>query len=137
MKNTTLLLTLITTFFITACGNSQNNATKIKKETTIEVVDAQKFNELITQGGTILDVRTPEEWAQGIIKGAVKMNFYDADFSKQIETLDKTQPIYVYCKAGGRSGKTAKQLEKLGFTKVYDLDGGIGAWDEAGYKKVK
>jgi rhodanese-related sulfurtransferase len=82
-------------------------------------------------------VRTPEEWAQGIIKGAVKMNFYDADFSKQIETLDKTQPIYVYCKAGGRSGKTAKQLEKLGFTKVYDLDGGIGAWDEAGYKKVK
>jgi len=135
MKNTTLLLTLITTFFITACGNSQNDATKEKAK--IEVVDAQKFNELITQEGIILDVRTPKEWAQGTIKGAVKMNFFDADFTNQIETLDKTKPIYVYCKAGGRSSKAAMQLEKIGFTKIYDLDGGIGAWDEAGYATVK
>jgi len=93
MKNTTLLLTLITTFFITACGNSQNDATKEKAK--IEVVDAQKFNELITQEGIILDVRTPKEWAQGTIKGAVKMNFFDADFTNQIETLDKTKPIFI------------------------------------------
>jgi len=82
-------------------------------------------------------VRTPDEWASGTIKGATKMNFFDKDFNAQLEKLDKTKPVYVYCKSGGRSGKATKQMKKMGFTAVYNLVGGIGAWDAAGKEKVK
>lgn len=131
----TLFLTLITTFLLTSYGKSQNN--KNKTDTTIELVDAKKFKELITHEGTILDVRTPNEWAEGIIEGAVKINYFNTDFTKQLEKLDKTKPVYVYCKVGGRSSGAAKKLKKSGFTKIYDLDGGITAWDSLGYPKVK
>ena len=85
----------------------------------------------------MLDVRTPEEWAEGVIEDAIKMNFFDEDFNAQLTQLDKNKPVYVYCKSGGRSGKTATQMEAMGFTAVYNLVGGIGAWDAAGNKKVK
>ncbi len=65
------------------------------------------------------------------------MNFFEKDFNAQLEKLDKTKPVYVYCKAGGRSGKATKQMKKMGFTTVYNLIGGIGAWDAAGKEKVK
>jgi rhodanese-related sulfurtransferase len=107
-------------------------------KTINEDIDVKMFSELTTQeGGQILDVRTPEEWNGGIIKGAKKINFFDKDFNQQITSLDKTKPIYVYCKSGGRSGKAAKQLEKMGFTTIYNLLGGITAWNAAGKKIEK
>lgn len=107
-------------------------------ETINENVDVNRFSELVTQeGGQILDVRTPEEWEDGTIKGAIKMNFYDGNFKNQLAKLDKTKPVYVYCKSGGRSGKAAKQMEKMGFTTVYNLIGGMGAWNEDGKEVVK
>jgi len=117
--------------------------TTIPKAQTADVVvntdvNAPTFKKLIeTKPGQVLDVRTPEEWAEGIINGAIKMNYYDKDFSKQLDKLDKTKPVYVYCKVGGRSGSAAKELEKKGFKLVYNLDGGIKAWDKEGYPKVK
>lgn len=101
-------------------------------------VNAVTFKKLIeTKPGQVLDVRTPEEWAEGVIEGAIKMNYYDKDFAKQLDKLDKTKPVYVYCKVGGRSGSAAKELEKKGFKLIYNLDGGIKAWDKEGYPKVK
>ena len=101
-------------------------------------VDVKIFSELVAQDdGQLLDVRTPEEWDSGVIKGANKMNFFDKDFNTQLEKLDKTKPVYVYCKSGGRSGKAAKQMEKMGFTTVYNLVGGITAWSAAGKETVK
>ncbi len=77
---------------------------------------------------TILDVRTPEEFATGYISGASNINVNDKDFKDRVAGLDKTAPVYVYCKGGLRSAAAAATLEELGFTQVYDLKGGIMAW---------
>ena len=113
-------------FFIIAIGGSitaigcSNSATPepgtglIQEIKTIkEDVNVQKFAELIAKGnGQLLDVRTPEEWADGTIKGANKMNFFDGDFDAQLTKLNKDNPVYVYCKSGGRSGWQQKKCRK-------------------------
>lgn len=78
----------------------------------------------------LIDVRTPKEYAEGHLKNAENINFYDDDFLQQMEKLDKEKPVYIYCRSGGRSGKAAKQLAEEGFTKIYDLDGGILKWNK-------
>lgn len=120
--------------------NIKKAITTLQQEEVIinKDVNVTEFSELVEKGeGQVLDVRTPEEWTSGAIKGAIKMNFFDADFNDQLKKLDKNSPVYVYCKSGGRSGKASKQMKKMGFTSVYNLVGGIGAWDAAGKDKVK
>jgi rhodanese-related sulfurtransferase len=100
-------------------------------------VSVNEFESLMKKEAiTILDVRTPEEWQNGIILGAKKINFGDSDFLSQLEHLDKSKEVLVYCHSGGRSSETAKDLVKMGF-KVYNLDGGISAWKDAGKSIVK
>ena len=77
----------------------------------------------------IVDVRTPQEYQSGYIADAKNINVYDADFKTQIAKLDKTKPVFVYCKAGGRSADAAKKFVELGFTQVYDLQGGMMGWE--------
>jgi rhodanese-related sulfurtransferase len=67
----------------------------------------------------------------------VNYGFYASDFAQKIAKLDKNRPVMVYCAAGGRSASAASQFKKLGFAKVYDLDGGMGAWKKAGKKTVR
>jgi len=98
----------------------------------IKDVHVEEFAALIEKGeGQIVDVRTPEEWLSGIISGAIKINFYAKDFQDQITKLDKEKPVFVYCKIGGRSAQAAKQMQDAGFKQVYNLLGGITAWDDA------
>ena len=87
----------------------------------------------------VLDVRTPEELAEtGYIKGAEHIDYKRSDFKQALATkLDKTQPVAVYCRSGGRSGETAAMLQEMGFSSIYDLDGGITAWMDAGMETVK
>jgi rhodanese-related sulfurtransferase len=80
----------------------------------------------------IVDVRTPDEFKQGYIAGAVNLNFYDSDFKEKLKTLDKSKPVLVYCAVGGRSGQASKILQELGFENVHDLDGGMTAWNKKG-----
>lgn len=103
-----------------------------------ENVEVSRFKELVESGeGIILDVRTPEEVNGGFISGASTINFYDDDFSEKINLIQKDKPIYVYCKSGGRSGQAADVLVKNGFAKVYNLKGGIMAWDNSGFPLEK
>jgi rhodanese-related sulfurtransferase len=80
----------------------------------------------------LLDVRTPEEFNAGHIPGAMLLDYYNDNFKKSAAQLDKTKPVFVYCKTGGRSSSAAKILRDLGFKEVYDLEGGISAWKNAG-----
>lgn len=77
----------------------------------------------------IIDVRTPQEFEGGYIADAKNINVYDADFKTRIGQLDKSKPVFVYCKAGGRSADAAKKLVELGFKEVYDLQGGMMGWE--------
>jgi phage shock protein E len=99
-------------------------------QTTTHLLSPQQVSEKkATQSNLILvDVRTPDEYAQGHIDGARLINYYDADWSQQMNQLPKNQPIVVYCAVGGRSGKAFATLQKLGFIEIYDMKGGFDAW---------
>ncbi len=77
----------------------------------------------------ILDVRTPEEWAEGIIPDAVMIDIYTGqEFLRTIESLDKSKNYYVYCKAGGRSQQACQIMNQIGFKNTFNLLGGFMQW---------
>jgi rhodanese-related sulfurtransferase len=97
----------------------------------ITVLDSVVFEKKISEDGVqLIDVRTPDEWEEGVIVNAKLMNYFDDDFKSQLNKLDKTRPVAVYCKSGGRSGKTAKILSQLEFKEIYDLKGGYSNWNK-------
>ena len=81
---------------------------------------------------TILDVRTPAEFATGRLKDAKNLDSSSAAFKDDLLKLDKSKPYLVHCGGGGRSSKARDLLKSLGFTKVTHLDGGLKAWTKAG-----
>jgi len=80
----------------------------------------------------VLDVRTPEEYAEGHIDGATLIDFYEPDFANRIAELDRSAAYVVYCRSGNRSGQAVALMAEQGFTAVNDLDGGVTAWSAAG-----
>lgn len=81
---------------------------------------------------TILDVRTPDEFRDGHLKGATNIDFNADAFETKLAALDRSKPVLVHCAAGGRSTRSLKTLKKLGFQTILHLDGGYNAWKEAG-----
>ena len=70
-----------------------------------------------------------EEFNSGHLKGSVNIDFYEEElFDKFFKKVDKSKPIYIYCRSGNRSKKSSEKLKKLGFVKVYDLEGGYKNW---------
>jgi rhodanese-related sulfurtransferase len=83
-----------------------------------------------TSASVILDVRTSEEFESGYIKGALNMDIREgSDFVASIETLDKSKSYFVYCRSGARSWQACQLMSQLGFSAVYNLDGGVLAWE--------
>lgn len=134
MKKLLLSTTLILSFFVAACQQTTNDGKSINEKVSIE-----QFEKLLTEksNALILDVRTPEEFAAGHVKGAVNLNIYDAGFKTALTKLDKSKPVLVYCKAGGRSADAATQMQDLGFSEVYNFGGGMLAWANADKPMVK
>ncbi|MDA7803944.1 rhodanese-like domain-containing protein [Crocinitomix sp.] len=137
------LIGLIAISTLIGCGSTEtetdtndNNASPVVQEETVEAipiiedVNVESFKEKLSTASNalILDVRTPEEYAAGSIEGAVNMDFFNATFESNLDSLDKSEPVFVYCKSGGRSGKATKMLEEKGFIEVYNLIGGYTAW---------
>jgi len=97
-------------------------------------LSAQAFSSLSqTDQVTVLDVRTPEEYATGHLENAKNINFNDTEaFLSQIDTLDKTKPYILYCRTGNRSAQAMKFMKNRGFTNVSHLSGGILSFTSAG-----
>ena len=94
---------------------------------------ANDFSTAMKQPGTIvLDVRTPAEYASGHLAQAKNIDIEASSFTNQIAALDKNATYAVYCHSGNRSGTALEQMTAAGFTHVYDLAGGIGAWQNMG-----
>ena len=84
----------------------------------------------------ILDVRTPAEFAQGHLPGAVNIDVESPTFADEVDKLDKTVPYAVYCRSGNRSGVALDVMSGAGFTGAYHLAGGITAWQAEGGEVV-
>lgn len=80
----------------------------------------------------LVDVRTPDEFSEGIIEGAINIDFKDPSFDEKINALDKSKPYFLYCLSGKRSGDAAKQMDSIGFSSIYVLEGGYKNWKNEG-----
>ena len=92
-----------------------------------------EFSQKIAEPGVvILDVRTPDEIAEGFIEGALIIDFQGSNFESEIASLNKDVTYAVYCRSGNRSGKAIKIMKGGGFHNLFNLDGGILDWVQAG-----
>ena len=125
-------LAVAATAGISACSSSAP-ASSSTSQATGQHMTASDFSKALSEPGPIvLDVRTPAEFASGHLPQAQMIDFEAADFATRIATLDKTATYAVYCRSGNRSNAAMEQMAAAGFTHVYDLTGGIGAWQSMG-----
>jgi rhodanese-related sulfurtransferase len=116
---------------LAGCGNQTERA---NNEQIISSVSPQRASELTEQesGGddvVIIDVRTPEEFAERSIPGAINIDYNSPGFSDAIDKLDKTRAYVIYCRSGRRSGLALELMKNLKFQEVYDITGGLNAVD--------
>lgn len=109
------------------------------KEEAYKTVGVDEFEQLVERGDsvTVLDVRTPQEFAEGHLREAILIDANNDDFlSIACDSLPKDKIIAVYCRSGRRSAKAANLLSAEGYTAV-NLDGGIIAWTKAGKDTIR
>lgn len=103
------------------CSNGSGTANAIGPDEFAKKIKEDKE-------AVVVDVRTPQEYQAGHIKGARLIDFYAGDFRSNIKGLDKSKHYYLYCRSGNRSGQTLRMMKDLGFKNVSHLDGGINTW---------
>jgi rhodanese-related sulfurtransferase len=106
-------------------------------EEGLSVISAEELKKLMDneQELILLDVRRPDEIANGTIPGSKEYAEYGAEsFEESLAKLDKDKTYYVYCHAGKRAGNTQQIMMDMGFKNVINIDGGISGWVEAGYE---
>ncbi len=130
MKKLLLILALGLFTILQSCQD--NKTSEIQMVSPVQVYEAV-YGESALQ---LVDVRTTEEYAVSHLKNAQNICVTSTDFKEKVASLDKEKPVYVYCKKGGRSAKAAVILKEMGFTKVYDLQGGVTSWKDEGLEMV-
>ncbi|WP_299224920.1 rhodanese-like domain-containing protein [uncultured Psychroserpens sp.] len=121
MKKISIALSIVFVILFASCKNDP--------QTEIIVVTPEEMKSLLElEDVQIVDVRTPEEYEHGFINNSQNIDFNSPTFDEDITRLDKTKPVILYCKSGGRSAKCSKKLQAAGFVKIYDLEGGITQW---------
>ena len=93
-----------------------------------EDVLKKRFTEVIRGEGILIDLRTPKEYKAGHIEGSVNIDYFADGFEAEIDKLDKSKAMYIYCASGGRSGLTLKMMKKKGFKEVYHFTEGYDGW---------
>jgi len=111
-----------------AC-KSQNATNNIAKDIEVSAL-AQELK--LHTNPVILDVRTPEEVADGNVKGSINVDFKNDNFETEIKKLDREKAYFVYCRSGRRSSKAMEKMKDLGFTKIYNVLGGYNAISNPG-----
>ncbi len=127
-----LKLILLSGFFLLSCGH-------VVTGQALQHTSPQVFEKKLKEQSsfTLLDVRTQSEYDRGHIESATLLDFYRSDFRTQVNKLDKSKPVFVYCAVGGRSNAAVSLLSELGFRQVYNLAGGIQNWVQAQKPIVK
>lgn len=137
MKNKTTLLKSVWTLMVLTLffafpivSHAQEGAPKLSPaEFDIKAHKGKK--------AVILDIRTPEEIAEGHIEGATFINWTGGNFEEEVNKLNKKKTYYVYCRSAKRTIPATEKMKELGFTKIYMLEGGLNNWVESGKPVVK
>jgi len=125
MKSKFTYLLLLSFLFISCQGQTSK---------AVHTIDSKSFAEKLktNENPQLLDVRTPKEYSSEHIGDAKNVNWNGDYFVAKVNSYDKSKPIFVYCKVGGRSIQAANKLAELGFKEIYNLDGGIMKWKAQG-----
>lgn len=145
MRRSIMLLILSVSLIIGVVlvgGCTGNEAQTVTETQIIEVVTPQEAFNMIESNRNnpdfvIIDIRTPEEFAEGYIEGAINIDYYSATFEDELDSIDKNKMYLIYCQWGNRSGATLATMEGLKFMEVYDIKSGIEAWLAEGLPVVK
>ena len=130
-KHITLIFAIVITLASVSCNNVQKNETTVASQAIEVIAPKAMYDVLLKDPSTqLVDVRTKDEFAVSHLKDAQNICVTDTDFKQKVAHLDKDKPVYVYCKKGGRSAQASKILKELGFTKIFDLQGGITNWQQ-------
>jgi len=133
--------TIILGVMIMAIFSGCVSDTKPPGKTQYTDISVQQGKEMIDRGEVfILDVRTQEEYASGHLKGSTLLAVQDIPKQELVEKLKeipKDRKILVYCKSGRRSAQASGILAQNGFAQVYNMNGGITEWINAGYEVEK
>jgi len=110
------------------------NNVSVQPEMAVTHVDATSAAALMAEHPEmiVLDVRTPDEFADGGINGAINIDFFDDDFEQKLSQLDRSSAYLIHCRSGGRSEHSLEILAKLGFQDIVHLDGGYDDWHHYG-----
>lgn len=122
MKHLLNLLPIVMIMLLIQC-NSRGQNFSLPAEEFADKLDK-------TPNAVVLDVRTADEFKEGFIGNAENIDFNGDDFRSRVQKLDKTKPYFVYCLSGGRSKDAANFMRKNGFAEVYDMKGGLLAWND-------
>lgn len=117
-----VFMLLITIVFSCKEKEKPDGITVISIEEVREVMNNEEKMQLV-------DVRTPEEYREGHLKSAKNINVTEDDFREKAQQLNKDEPVYLYCRSGKRSAKAAEILREMGFSEIYDMEGGFLKWE--------
>lgn len=120
-----ILIALAVLSPVAACGSPDEPTAAVGNAPEYGSVDAAEAAALAARGVTVIDVRTPEEFAEGHVDGAELIDFYEPTFAERIAELDRSREYLVYCRSGNRSGQAVELMEQLGFGQVWELEGGV------------
>jgi len=133
MKRILLMVLLIAMMLIAGCGANGGSSTDTETAEVIKINAEEAKARLDSEEGIILvDVRTPEEYREGHIPGAILLPVDEILANAESVIPDKEATYFIYCRSGNRSATAAAQLVEMGYLNIYDL-GGINDWP---YEKV-
>lgn len=122
---------LVLAILLSSCVNKKADSKEVKLVTATEMKSILELDDV-----QLVDVRSPEEYDDMHIEGAQNIDFRSPTFDTDVKKLDKSKPVVLYCKGGGRSAKCAEILKDAGFEKIYDLEGGLSKWQYSEELKV-
>lgn len=140
MKKITFLA--LTVLLIASCGSTETkseSSSNQEEKTSTEVVSTpsvapgdisfEEMDQLLSEGNAkLIDVRTSDEYAEGIIGDAFNIDVLQPDFKEKIAEYDRAEPVILYCQSGRRSTNAMAIMNKMGFEQVYNLKGGYSMY---------
>lgn len=102
--------------------------TSSKEYENINAVECAEMME--KEAPVLLDIRSPQEKADGDIEGSILINLFDPNFANEIDKLDRDKTYIVFCRSGNRSKTACSLMAQKGFEKLYNLQGGIFGWNQ-------
>lgn len=128
MKRLFLFMSLAMALFFVSCKDKS-----VAEE--VKVISVEEVREAMGNGEfQLIDVRTIEEFGEGHLKNAKNICVTDDDFKEKVAKLNRNEPVYLYCRSGKRSARAGEILREMGFTEIYDMDGGILKWNEEDFE---